>query len=214
MSRNQSARKDRRAGPPRLALGLGQGAGLQSRAPKSSYLSPGQRAKARLLRGPLPDTEEAGLGSCHGSFFGLWNSRRGQLGPARSPLREGTAGECGIWAIGVSEMTDADIVWPLIRGSRTMRWARAVSLSCFQCCKWASHPTIQTDPASYLEERSCGVQDGDLGQVWGQAQPVTQPTPGPWSPQGSGVGVLLVPSDEAQLTGPGVGAGSAPSSAP
>lgn len=74
---------------PRLALGLGQGAGLQHRAPKSGRLSPGQRAEARLLHGPLPDTEEAGLGSCHGSFFGLWNSRRGQFRPGWVPSQGG-----------------------------------------------------------------------------------------------------------------------------
>ena len=88
-------RKDRRAGPLRLALGLGQGAGLQHRAPRSSRLSPGQRAEARLLHGPLPDTEEAGLGSCRGSFFGLWNSRREQLRPGwvsgRALLEENVA---------------------------------------------------------------------------------------------------------------------------
>lgn len=89
MSQNQLARKDRRAGPSRLALGLGQGAGLQSRTPKFNRLSPGQRAEARLLHGPFPDTEEAGFGSCHGSFFGLWNSRRGQLRPDQFPSQSG-----------------------------------------------------------------------------------------------------------------------------
>lgn len=57
-------------------------------------------------------------------------------------------------------MTDANIVWPLIRGSRTMRWARAVSLSCFQRCKWASQPTIQMG-----HRGSGGVQDWDMGWV-------------------------------------------------
>ena len=186
-----------RAGPPNPAI-CPQGRGLKP----GSYVVPFQTPRKLVLAVVMAASLDSGTPG--GDSSGL----------ARSPLREGTAGERGIWAIGVSEMTDADIVWPLIRGSHTMRWARAVSLSCFQCCKWASHPTIQTDPASYLEERGCGVQDWDLGRVWGQVQPVTQPTPGPWSPQGSGVGVLLVPSDEAQLTGPGVGAGSAPSSAP
>lgn len=57
-------------------------------------------------------------------------------------------------------MTDANIVWPLIRGSCTMCWARAVSLSCFQRCKWASQPTIQIG-----HRGSGGVQDWDMGRV-------------------------------------------------
>lgn len=117
-----------RAGPPDPAV-CPQGRGLKPGSCVAPFQTPRKLVLALVMAASLDSATPGGDSS----------------GLARSPLREGTAGGVrGIWAIGLSEMTDADIVWPLIRGSRTMRWAPAISLSCFQRCKWASHPTIQT----------------------------------------------------------------------
>ena len=124
-----SVRFTKSIGEEGQALGLGQGAGLQPRAPASSRLSPGQRAQAWL-----PGTEEAGLGGCHGSFFELWNARRGRLGHSQVPSQEGYHwGERGIRATELSRTTDVNIPWPFSRCLCTGHCAHIVSLHLLFC---------------------------------------------------------------------------------
>lgn len=133
-----------RAGPPNSTV-CPQGRGLKPGSCMAPFQTPRKLVLAVVMAASLDS------GTPGGDSSGLTSSL----------LRAGTArGERSIWATGLSEMTDANIVWPLIRGSHTMRWARAVSLSCFQRCKWASQPTIQMG-----HRGSGGLQDWDMGCV-------------------------------------------------
>lgn len=138
-------RKDRRAGPRGWLWDLGRVQACSTGPPNPAVCPQGRGPKPGSCMAPFLTPRKLVLAVVIAASLDSGTPGGDSSGPAGSPLREGTAGgERGIQAIGLSEMTDANIVWPLVRGSHIMCWACVVSLSCFQHNTWASQPTIQT----------------------------------------------------------------------